>query len=79
MAKDLVSSNEITLSIELNYDLEKDRSDGMEKLNFVGNFQDRMKMRKKMINRVLKHYENDEDMYEECIEMFINMEEDLVV
>ena len=31
-----------------------------------------------MINRVLKHYVNDENMYDECLEMFINMEEDLV-
>ena len=69
------------MRLDLPYPLQKhesDGSDGIVNLEFVGDFEDRIKMRKKMINRVLTHYENDENMYDECLEMCINMEEDLV-
>ena len=79
IVKDLVNSNEIKLSTELNIDMENVGNDGRVNHEFVGDFEDRIKMRKKMINRVLTHYENnDENMYDECLEMCINMEEDLV-
>jgi hypothetical protein len=50
IVKDLVSLNEIKLSKEFNNDIETDGSDGIVNLEFGGDFEDRIKMRKKMIN-----------------------------
>ena len=72
-------SNEIKLCVQSNYELEDDEEDGMGKLNFAGNSENRIEMRKKMLNRLLQHFETDEDMYDECVEMFVNMEENFVV
>ena len=71
-------SSGIKLKVELQNELEKSYIDDTMKLNFVGVFQDRIKQRKKMLNTLLQYYENDEDLYNETLEIFINMEESLV-
>lgn len=46
--------------------------------NFKGQFQDRMIRRAEMINLLLKSLKNGDDSYTSCLEMFIDLEEDLV-
>ena len=75
--KENVSSDEAKFSTELTYGLEEDES--MAKLEFFGDFENRIDIRKKMLNRLLTHFENDEEMYNDSVEMFINVEEDLLV
>ena len=45
--------------------------------NFLGDFKDRVVLRKEMLS-TLQHCQNDEDMYDEFLERLINMEEDVV-
>ena len=45
---------------------------------FKGLFQDRMDRRGEMIKILLKSMKNGEDSYKSCLEMFIDLEEDLV-
>lgn len=46
--------------------------------NLKGLFQDRMARRREMIKMLLKSMKNGEDSYKSCLEMFIDLEEDLV-
>ena len=76
--QNLVRSNEIILCTKLLCGIDKEGSDQFISLTFLGNLQDRIKMRKTMIIHLLTHYNNDENLYDEFVERFINMEEDLV-
>ena len=78
VVKGFVASNETNIPTELHHDLEQEESSGIASQDFVGDIQDRMHMREKTLNVLLKHYNNDEDMYDEAFEMFVNMEENWV-
>ena len=52
---------------------ERDRT-----LEFIGDFVVRIKMRKEMLHCLLDNLKNDMHMYDETLEKFINMEEDMV-
>jgi len=51
----------------------------IKNMKFVGDFQSRVYMRNEMIARLLKHYKDDDKyIYNDCVEMLIDMEEDFV-
>ena len=52
--------------------------DDMLGTNFKGLFQDRMVRRRGMIKMLLKSMKNGEDSYKSCLEMFIDLEENLI-
>ena len=51
----------------------------METSQFVGDFENRLEMRKNMLNCLLKQHDKKEDIYCKTLERFINMEESLVI
>ena len=46
---------------------------------FSGDIKDRIRLRKEAITRLLRHSTDDEDLYKECFEIFINMEENFII
>ena len=46
---------------------------------FSDDIKDRIRLRKEALKRILKHSKDDEDMYEECLEMYIDMEENFII
>ena len=60
------------------YDSEDSESNRMFMLEFLGDFVDRIKMRKEMLLCLLENLKNDIHMYDESLEIFINMGEDMV-
>ena len=46
---------------------------------FSDDIKDRIRLRKEAITRLLKHSKDDEDVYEECLEMYIDMEENFIL
>ena len=46
---------------------------------FSGDIKDRIGLRKEAIARLLKHSTDDEDLYKECFEIFIDMEENFII
>ena len=46
---------------------------------FSDDIKDRIRLRKEALKRLLKHSKDDEDMYEECLEMYIDMEENFII
>lgn len=46
---------------------------------FSDDITDRIRLRKEAINRLLKHSKDDEDIYKECLEMYIDMEENFII
>ena len=74
----LLKPNQLGSYIELQISQDIYSIDGIYNLEFYGDFQERIKSRKEMIDRLLKHYKNDEDTYNNCLEAFIDMEEQFV-
>ena len=60
------------------YDSEETESNGTSILEFLGVFRDRMETRQEMLHCLLKNLKNEAHMYDESLEMFINMEEDMI-
>ena len=46
---------------------------------FSDDINDRIRLRKEALKRLLKHSKDDGDMYEECLEMYIDMEENFII
>ena len=46
---------------------------------FSGDIKDRIRLRKEAITRLLRHSTDDEDLYKECFEIFIDMEENFII
>ena len=66
------STKQINLSMELN-------EQAINTLKFRGEFESRLYMRNEMIDLLLKHRkDDDQDRYNDCLEIFIDMEEEFV-
>ena len=46
---------------------------------FSGDIKERIMLRREEITRLLKHSTDDEDLYKECFERFIDMEENFII
>ena len=71
--------NSIVLQLECYEDEEVAWYEGKAFSMFSDNIKDRIRLRKDAINRLLKHSKDDEDIYEECLEMYIDMEENFII
>ena len=71
--------NSIVLQLECYEDEEVAWNEGKAFPMFSDDFNDRIRLRKEAISRLLKHSKDDEDVYEECLEMYIDMEENFII
>ena len=70
----------ITLQLECHEDEEVARHDRKACSIFSGDIIDRIRLRKEAITRLLKHStDDDEELYKECFEIFIDMEENFII
>ena len=69
----------ITLQLECHEDEEVARHDRKACSIFSGDIIDRIRLRKEAITRLLKHSTDDEELYKECFEIFIDMEENFII
>ena len=71
--------NSIVLQLECYEDEEVAWYEGKAFSMFSDDIKDRTRLRKEAINRLLKHSKDDEDVYQECLEMYIDMEENFII
>ena len=71
--------NSIVLQLECYEDEEVAWYEGKAFSMFSDDIKDRTRLRKEAINRLLKHCKDDEDVYQECLEMYIDMEENFII
>ena len=71
--------NAIVLQLECYEDEEVAWYEGKAFSMFSDDIKDRTRLRKEAINRLLKHSKDDEDVYQECLEMYIDMEENFII
>ena len=71
--------NSIVLQLECHEDEEVAWYERKPLPMFSDDINDRIRLRKEAINRLLKHSKDDEDVYEECLEMYIDMEENFII